>query len=360
MKQYKINMKSAADKVQGHGVLSAYQEQVALVRDGLPENFSVTENAMAGADITHYHTVNLGYFLTLPLAKLHGKTVGYVHFLPETIEDSLRLIAPAKKVFYWYLIHFYKSMDRLVTVNPCFIDKLEAYGIPREKVSYIPNYVSEKEFYPVSVGEKRALRLRYGLDPDRFTVVCAGQLQTRKGVMDFVELARRLPEMQFLWAGGFSFGAMTDGYEEISRMLKNPPENAKFPGIIPREEMNGIYNLGDVMFLPSYGELFPMTILEAMCCNTPLLLRDIDIYPKILFDFYLKGNTQEEFEAQLLRLQNEPAYYTLAQKSAARGHGFYNADHVLSMWESFYEDLVTQPKGSEKPVLSKTAVGKYL
>ena len=40
--------------------------------------------------------------------------------------------------------------------------------------------------------------------------------------------------------------------------------------------------------LPSYEELFPMCILEAMCVNLPVLTRDLDIYNGILFDFYLR------------------------------------------------------------------------
>lgn len=341
MKKYTINMRSAADTVEGHGVLSAYNEMVDLVK-GL-DGFQVLENSHKGADITHYHTVNPSYFMGIPFAKIRGKAVGYVHFLPETVDESLKLPKIARKFFYWYLILFYKSMDRLVTVNPCFIDKLAAYDIPRDKISYIPNYVSSDEFYPIDPAEKAALREKYGLDPQKFTVVCAGQLQTRKGVMDFVDLARRLPQMQFLWAGGFSFGAMTDGYAEISEMLKNPPANAKFPGIVHREEMNGIYNLGDVMFLPSYGELFPMTILEAMCCNTPVLLRDLDIYPQILFDFYQKADSQQGFEKELLRLAGDPEHYAKAKADAVRGNAFYNADHVRAMWDEFYSDLVAAP-----------------
>lgn len=341
MKTYTVNMKSAADTVEGHGVLSAYNEMVALVK-GL-DGFRVLENSRKGADITHYHTVNPSFFLGIPFAKIRGKTVGYVHFLPETVDDSLNLPKLFRKVFYWYLILFYKSMDRLVTVNPCFIDKLAAYDIPRDKIAYIPNYVSNDEFFPLDPADKGALREKYGLQPGRFTVICAGQLQTRKGVMDFVDLARRMPEAQFLWAGGFSFGAMTEGYAEISEMLQNPPENAKFPGMVPRERMNEFYNLGDVMCLPSYGELFPMTVLEAMSCHVPVLLRDLDIYPGILSGFYEKASDQEGFLEKLRRLAGDPAYCAAAGKAAAQGSAYYNAAHVRSMWDAFYRSLAAEP-----------------
>lgn len=344
---YTINMYSKADTVEGHGVLSAYQEMTALLKQGLGGEFEITEKTRPG-DINHYHTVNPSFFLGLPFAHLRGATVGYVHFLPETVDQSLKLPKVIRAVFYRYLMTFYKSMDKLVTVNPCFIDKLMEYGIPRERIAYIPNFVSNDEFYPADKEEKAQIREKLGLD-SRFTVICAGQLQTRKGVLEFADVARRMPQLSFVWVGGFSFGQMTDGYAQISELLDNPPENLKFTGMVHRDQMRDYYSACDVMFLPSYGELFPMTVLEAMACGLPLLLRDIDIYPRILFDYYQKADTQQGFVEILERLSTDDAYYEKAASDSRRGNAFYNKDHVLEMWREFYSSLVPFVPGSVAP-----------
>ncbi len=354
----RINMLSQAHRVKGQGVLSAYEEQVGLVKNGLSDRFEVTENRVSLPDITHIHTVNPSYFLSIPFLELRGTTVGYVHFLPETLENSLNLPKLFRQVFYKYLIGFYKSLDHLVVVNPYFIDRLEEYGVPREKITYIPNFVSDEEFYPYTPEQKRQARQRWGLDPDRFTVMCAGQLQTRKGVMDFAEIARRMPQVQFIWAGGFSFGQMTDGYRQIKELLDNPPKNLVFPGMIEREQMNEIYNLGDVMFLPSYEELFPMTVLEAMSANIPILLRDIPIYEKILMDFYLKGKDQEEFIAILQRLESDPSYRQQACDASRRGHAFYSRGHVLELWKEFYTSILQEKPSFRARINRKLPFGK--
>ena len=115
-------------------------------------------------------------------------------------------------------------MDYLVTVNPVFIDKLADYGIPREKVTYIPNVVSEKNFYPLSTEKRGAIRKKCKIEKDTFTVLCVGQLQKRKGVLEFIEIARKMPDCQFVWAGGFSFGKISEGYEEIREAMKHAPK----------------------------------------------------------------------------------------------------------------------------------------
>ena len=353
-----INMMSKADRVQGQGVLSAHDEQVRLVREELSDRFQVVENSRARCDITHYHTINPEFVPGLLRARRRGTAVGYVHFLPETLETSIRLPHLAKRAFYWYVIRFYKSMNYLVTVNPYFIDRLAAYGIDRKKVCYIPNFVSAEQFYPIE--DRDALRARWGLEPGRFTVLCAGQLQKLKGVLDFLEIARQMPKAQFLWAGDFSFGRISDGYEQIRQAAAAPPENVRFLGLVERDRMNELYNLADVMFLPSYEELFPMTILEAMNCGVPILLRDLPIYREILSAYSLCARDNAGLLNQLRRLSADAGYHRAASERSWAGHVFYSREHVAGMWRYFYEGVAVgetelDPQTVELPRLARKA-----
>lgn len=337
-----INMLSSADKVKGQGVGSAYIEQVNLVREGLKDEYTITVNEKKSAEIMHFHTIDLKHYFKSVIGKKNAN-VGYVHFLPETVDGSVKIPVGFKDVFYKYIISFYKQMDYLVTVNPCFIEKLMAYGIDREKIFYIPNYVSDEKFYPMNQGEVNEIRKQYGLSKDKFVVLGVGQIQTRKGVLDFVEVAKALPEVEFVWAGGFSFGKITDGYEELKKIVDNPPENIKFVGIVERSEMNKIYNMSDVLFMPSYNELFPMSILETMNCSKPMLLRDLDLYKGILKDYYLRGNSNEEFIKIFNQLKDKGKYYAEAKELSKKGARFYSREYVLEQWQEFY-DMVYNEK----------------
>ena len=334
-----INMMSLADKVKGQGVGTAYLEQVKLVRETIGNRYDITINKIKHSTITHYHSINFRFFLHARLVKKKTVRVGYVHFIPETVEGSIILPKWMKRIFYWYIIEFYKTMDVLVTVNPMFVEKLVTLGFDRRHVKYIPNFVSESLFYRVSDAEKMALKTHYDVEPNKFVVLGVGQVQTRKGIVDFVDVAKKCPECDFIWAGGFSFGKITDGYEVLNEIVSHPPKNVKFLGIIDREEMNSLYNLADVMFLPSYSELFPMTVLESMNVGLPLVLRDLELYEDILFDYYLKANDNHGFETLIQRLSTNPEFYRLWSEQSRTGHKFYSKESVGQMWEKFYDDM---------------------
>ena len=329
-------MRSAAHTVKGQGVGACYEEQVNLVKTGLSSEFEVSENKRGKFDIVHYHTINLSYFIEHFFANKQTIGIGYVHFLPDTLETSIQLPKFLKKIFYRYVLTFYNSMDYLVTVNPYVIKKVQDLGITKPKVSCIPNFVSSKSFYPMSMNSIMEKKKEWGIATDKFVVLGVGQLQRRKGIFDFIETAKKLPNIEFLWAGGFSFGKISDGYDQIKKLIDHPPQNVTFLNIIDRSDMPTLYNMCDIMFLPSFEELFPMAILEALCCKKPVLLRDVPLYQDILFDYYLKGNSVEEFVKVLSEVKKDEELYLQWCEKSWKCHHFYLEESALKQWESFY------------------------
>ncbi len=345
MNKLRINMLSKADSVDGQGVGSAYLEQVALVRE-CDDIFDVTVNKGGSKfDIVHVHTINPQY-----LIKMNKKHVNvcYVHMLPDTLDGSIKLPKFLFKLFKRYVIKFYRKADEIVVVNPIFIGPLVDLGIKRDHITYIPNYVSKDQFHVISEEKRMAVRDIYGVPRDRFVVLGVGQVQTRKGVLDFVETARRNPEMFFVWAGGFSFGKITDGYKELKEIVDNPPANVKFTGIVKRDKMNDIFNMSDVLFMPSFNELFPMAILEAVNAHKPVLLRDLELYVDILFEKYEKGHGVDDFVRALQDLKTDKKLYEKASKNSAYISEFYSKEHVREIWREYYPRVYQKYVGIKK------------
>ncbi|MCI1895287.1 glycosyltransferase family 4 protein [Lacticaseibacillus suilingensis] len=330
-----IHMFSSADKVAGQGVGAVYTELVALLKKYFPTEFNVKINDYSASQISHYHTIDPKFYAST-FSKRRGRKIGFVHFLPDTLDQSLRLPGVARWTLDHYTVAYYKRMDSLVVVNPNFIPKLAAYGIDPRKVTYIPNFVSRETFYPATAEEKQMLRQKHGVPQDRFVVFGAGQVQDRKGVDDFIRLAKRNPKMTFIWAGGFSFGMITNGYDHLKGEVENAPANLTFTGIVPREEMVDYYNIADVFLLPSFEELFPMSVLEAFSTETPVMVRDLALYDQIIEPYAVMAKDGDAMNTKLRQLQADAnlrqTYTEKAQQAAAE----YSEARLARVWHRFY------------------------
>lgn len=348
MEKIRINMLSQATSVDGQGVGSAFLEQVALVKE-CEDLFEVAINSKCSKfDIYHMHTVNPSYRMRF---NKHHVNVAYVHFIPSTLDGSIKMPRPFFWIFKKYVINTYRKADEIVVVNPTFIPPLEELGISKENITYIPNFVDHEKFHLISSEERNALRDKYEIPHDKFVILGCGQVQTRKGVLDYVEVAKRNPDKVFVWAGGFSFGKMTDGYKELKAIMDNPPENVKFIGIIPRAEMNGIFNMADLLFMPSLSELFPMSILEAVNSFKPVLLRDLDLYEEILFkdkEAYAYGKNVDEFDEQVKKLASDKKYYEKYSQGSKLISDFYSKEHVKNIWREYYPRVLKKWASKKK------------
>ncbi len=92
------------------------------------------------------------------------------------------------------------------------------------------------------------LRKKFGLDPDKFTVVSTGQLQMRKGVLEFLI---KMPDIQFVWAGSFAFKGISKVVKKLEHM-DDLPDIVHFLGLVERDRMNEFFNMGDVMLQLSF------------------------------------------------------------------------------------------------------------
>jgi 1,2-diacylglycerol-3-alpha-glucose alpha-1,2-galactosyltransferase len=333
-KKIKIRVFSKATTVPGQGVGAAYVEQLNLIQQS--KRLVVLQPNEPRPDLVHIHTINFRYWLAMLFIKI--PRVVYVHFLPSTLSSSIKLPRLFFGILKWYVKVFYKTASHLVVVNPIFIDPLMKMGIKQERIVFIPNYVDESKF--ATKVSNTSIRKQWQFK--RFTVLGVGQVQHRKGVLDFIEVAKKLPGVDFVWAGGFSFKAMTAGYEELKKVMDNPPSNVRFLGIIPREKMNELYHGCDLFFLPSFDELMPMSVLEAAVCDKPILLRDLELYQPVFFKHYLSAHDVDGFVKMIKQLSENKEMYQQSLDHPRWLKNYYRKEAILKQWEDFYQEVVNQ------------------
>lgn len=102
--------------------------------------------------------------------------------------------------------------------------------------------------------------------------------------------------------------------------------------------MRELYALADLFLLPSYNELFPMTILEAASCEAPIMLRDLDLYKVILEGDYRATSDVSEMREVILEYKENPEALKELKEKAKRISKQYSEERLLGIWLKFYRE----------------------
>jgi 1,2-diacylglycerol-3-alpha-glucose alpha-1,2-galactosyltransferase len=304
-----VNLVSeTVDGSKGHGVHTAFlQTRIALERAGA----EVRVNAGPGSDVVHIETMGLRSLRLL--LRTRERAVVTAHVVPESMVGSFMLAPLWLPIGAWYMRAFYSLADEVLAVSPEVVDGLERMGLD-VPVRFVPNAIDVDHFRPQD-GWREQVRAELGIDRDAFVAVCAGQVQPRKGVKAFVDAARAMPDVTFVWAGGMPFRRLTAHYREMLRLVAEAPANCKFLGDLPYEDMPRLYAGADCLLFPSLQETFGLAIIEAAAAGLPLVLRDLPTYQPLFGDAYLAGDEQT-FVERVTAIRDEPTLRALYAKRA--------------------------------------------
>ncbi len=232
-------------------------------------------------DILHINSYGIKSLSMVQQAKKAGKKVIYhAHSNAEDFRNSFIGSNQVASIYKKYLIKLYSQADHLITPTLYAKKILQGYGIDKE-ISVVSNGIDLQKY---QVSEEKELKFReyFKLTADQKVVISVGLYFHRKGLLDFVEIARRLPQYTFIW---FGFTPMYSIPKDIRDIVKGDhPENLLFPGYIKGEIIEGAYSAADLFFFPSYEETEGIVVLEALASRQNILVRDIPVYDGWLRD----------------------------------------------------------------------------
>ena len=231
-------------------------------------------------DVLHLNTVFPDSVAAGLLARARGARVVYFgHSTEEDFRDSWIGANAMAPLFGVWLKIAYSVGHVVVTPTPYSCRIISAYGT-RRPVRTLSNGV-DTDFFDGGRGARGRFRARYGLPAGQKVVMSAGHLMVRKGVTDFVELARRMPDVRFYWFGTAPKVTMP---RTVRDAIDTAPENCRFVGFVPREEVRDAYAGADLFVFLSNEETEGIVVLEALASRVPVLLRDIPVYDDWLTD----------------------------------------------------------------------------
>lgn len=330
----KVNIISeSAFGIEGHGVHTAYLEHIACL-EHYP-GVEVVTNSAQKADIVHLHTV--GTYAFRRLLTSTGKNVVSAHVIPESFVGSLvgaQFWAPYAKI---YLRWFYNRADAVVAVSEDTKDHLVAMGV-KMPIAVIHNTIDTSR-YTNSPERKKKARKSLGIKDDAWVVVGAGQVQPRKRIDSFIEVALALPDTQFVWVGGMPFGKMAAEHGAMEQLMALAPPNVMFTGIIPFEKMCEYYRAADVFFLPSAQETFGLVVVEAAAAGLPVVLRNIPDYDKTFKSDAVMAD-ETSFTSELTKLKSDKKHYELMKTAAGRIAKRYDSKVGANALVALYQSLL--------------------
>lgn len=281
----------------GLGKAIEHQKQALL-----NENIEYTLNMKDDYDILHINTWYFKSFFVAKHAKRKGKKVIYhAHSTEEDYRNGFILANQTSKLIKWWMIKCYSIGDVIVTPTIYSKKLLQNYkGLENKKIYAISNGI-DLEFFKPNKKYGLEFRKKYGYSKNDKVIVGIGLYIERKGIVDFVELAKRMPEYKFIW---FGYSPLTAATAKVKRAVNTKLDNLVFAGYVEKDTIRAALNGCDLYVFPTYEETEGIPIIEAMACKTKSIVRDIKIFEDWLVDGknMYKAKNVDEFETKIRKI----------------------------------------------------------
>lgn len=237
-----------------------------------------------------------------------------------------------------------RQADALVITCPAAIERIRSPAARAKRVHVISHGIHSHEYPP-----------RDGL-PARASILFLAVLEYWKGIFTLLDafdrVAPRVPEATLeIWGDG-------EESEAVNARIRASPFSARIfrRGRAPRDEVARIMRTHSVYCMPSYGEPFGMTLLEAMASGVPVVTTDVGGPPYIVHRD--GGRVVPMRDVQQLA---EALVEVLADRQLQESMGTYNRRRVeqefdwsrsLDRMESVYAQVLRrqpQPSSGAQP-----------
>lgn len=189
--------------------------------------------------------------------------------LPRIIEK--KMLKQVYDVFFGYRL--LRNASKVIALTRMEANQYRSMGVPKKKIKIIPNGIDLSEYS--NLPSTGSFKEKFGLDKNLRMVLYLGRIHRIKGIDILVEafasVIENLDDVMLVVVGP------DDGYlGELEALIKalNIEDKVIITGPMYGEDKLEAYVDADVYVLPSRYETFPMTVLEALACGTPIILTE--------------------------------------------------------------------------------------
>ena len=275
-------------------------------------------------DIAHFHTFgprSLWY-----LHRFTGVSIITAHSTPNLNEGNLAIPGLVN----WLYRPIYNRFDHIISVsNKCKKELIDMGCKP--EITTIYNGI-DLSLYAPDETKRKSFRRKNSLTDNDLLILTVAQRTPRKGIYDFLEIAKRFPKYHFLWIGGFPYSFFSKDYRKIKKMLKNKPDNTIFPGFV--EDIFEVYSAADFFLMPSYAEGHSIVMLEALSMKLPMIARDTEEYREAFNGMVSYFSGIDTLKNDKFSDSNKKKYQKKAEEVS-----IYHIDKIADQHTKLYENL---------------------
>jgi glycosyltransferase involved in cell wall biosynthesis len=165
-----------------------------------------------------------------------------------------------------------------------------------------------------------------------------GRVSLEKGIVNFIEAARNLPDLKFAVAGN---------YDGLEKLIEESPKNITWHGFLSGEALKNFYLDSKIVLIPSeWYEGFPNIAVQAMFYKRPLICSNIGVFTNFIEDqknglLFEPGNTKD-LVSKIIQLVDNPILQNkIVNYAKNEAHNSYSHEIIYAKLMNIYSKALT-------------------
>ena len=279
---------------------------------GLRRTFLLITGLIRGgrrADVITLHVATTSLYVTGPIALIFSRIFGKAFIIRKFAGTDYNDLKWPKRNIIRYIV---RKADLFLVETRYLVDRARLDGC--QNVEWFPNHRPIKDISQISKTSEHPC--------SRF--VYLAHVRPDKGILELIEAAERLDEVQVDVYGSFMDGLAKDIFLN--------KKNIFYRGVVRPDEVHSVLQQYDAMVFPTYhdGEGHPGVILEAYIAGLPVITTKWKSVPEIVDDgvgILIEPKNVEQLTDAMRRLSRDIGFYECLKSNTYEKATFYSSRH---------------------------------
>jgi 1,2-diacylglycerol 3-alpha-glucosyltransferase len=295
-------------------------------------------------DVLHCHVPSLlSLACVLEARKMGVPSIATNHLLSETFSRNLFFDSTKFNNFFYKLINsFYNLVDIVLCPSIYGLKTLRNFGL-NAKALVLSNGIELSKFSP-NLNHEQFDR-EFGLKEENKKILYVGRLMEEKGLNVLLNaysiVNAKIPNTNLIIVGK---GHLRRDLEDSVSTLGL--KNVVFTGFVSDSLLRQAYASSDLFALPSYAEIQPLVLLEALAMGLPAVGTEVGGVPEMIVDgwngYVLKPGDHEGLAERITRILNNDTLRREFSHNSLKMARRHDIERSADKLERLYGKLMSQ------------------